>query len=51
MVKMQCMQVEQLKVAEGAADEEVAQEIAALRCATHHPKSMSACLSVCLACA
>lgn len=50
MVKMQCMQVEQLKVAEGAVDEEVAQEIAALRCATHLPKSTSACVSVCLAC-
>ena len=31
IVKRQCMQVEQLKVAEGAVDEEVAQEIAALR--------------------
>jgi len=42
---MQCVQVEQLKVAEGAVDEEVAQEIAALRCATHQLKSTSACLS------
>ena len=31
IVKRQRMQVEQLKVAEGAVDEEVAQEIAALR--------------------
>ena len=43
MVKMQCAQVEQLKVAEGAVNEEVAQEIAALRCATHQLKSTSAC--------
>lgn len=50
-VKMQCMQVEQLKVAEGAIDEEIAQEIATLRCAAHQPKSTAACLSVCLACA
>ncbi len=45
---MQCMQVEQLKVAEGAVDEEVALEIAALRCATHQLKSTAACLSECM---